>query len=523
MKSFLKKYQDSIIGAINGFDRLVFRGTIRRISSVCGIVSYMQYHKILCKDFADWSTEITNRIRSASEQVAHDCQRPIHYLNSSSIDKEEYARNIAKKDNVKKGLICLLSAVEPCMTFDLYKNREKKTLDVVARERKCLWLYHYMVHPVLGFMHARIQTWLPFTIKICINGREWLSRQMDEERIGYKRRSNCFIDIENILRAQEFLDTQLKTDWPALLNSIQDMISPAYKTVFANYPMPYYWSADESEWASDIMFKSAAQLEKIYKQLLWHGITVFQSPDVMRFLGHLNEESRSIHGNFKGQVVTSLKERPEGVRIKHWLNNNSVKIYNKEGSVLRAETTINNAREFKVYRQAENKTGKPYEWQKMRKGVADLHRRAHVSQACNNRYLDALSTVETGEIVEQQLQPICRKIQHNGYEYRALNPWSDHDAALLKVICRGEFSINGFRNRNIVEHIYPDAASLKGHDRKRLSAKVSRDLRLFKAHGLIAKVAKTHRYVLTKKGKTITSAFLIVNNSKINSLCQIAA
>ncbi len=100
---------------------------------------------------------------------------------------------------------------------------------------------------------------------------------------------------------------------------------------------------------------------------------------------------------------------------------------------------------------------------------------------------------------------------------------SDHDAALLKVICRGEFSINGFRNRNIVEHVYPDAASLKEHDRKRLSAKVSRELRLLKAHGLIAKVAKTHRYVLTKKGKTITAAFLIVNNLKVNSLCQIAA
>jgi hypothetical protein len=131
--------------------------------------------------------------------------------------------------------------------------------------------------------------------------------------------------------------------------------------------------------------------------------------------------------------------------------------------------------------------------------------------------------VETGEIVEKQLQPICQKTQYNGYEYRALNPWSDHDAALLKVICRGEFSINGFRNRNIVEHNYPDAATLKEHDRKRLSAKASRDLRLLKAHGLITKVVKTHRYVLTKKGKTITTAFLIVNNSKINSLCQIAA
>ena len=52
----------------------------------------------------------------------------------------------------------------------------------MPRYRKCLHLYHYQVHPVFGFMHARIQTWFPFAIQICLNGREWLARAMNTAR-----------------------------------------------------------------------------------------------------------------------------------------------------------------------------------------------------------------------------------------------------------------------------------------------------------------------------------------------------
>jgi hypothetical protein len=409
------------------------------------------------------------------------------------------------------------------MSFDIHKNREKKVLELVARERKCLWIYHYMFHPLLGFMHARIQTWLPFTIKICINGREWLSRQFDKKQIGYVRRANCFVDIEDIVAAQLLMDEQLKTDWPHVLDSIQKKISPAHAPLFANYPLPYYWSADESEWATDVMFKSQIQLARLYPRLLTHCISVFGSKDVMRFLGRSNEAYKGINPRFTSEVVSDIKQRPEGIRIKHRINRNSIKMYNKEGSVLRVETTINNTREFKVYRRADDNPKKPYRWQKLRKGVADLHRRAQVSQASNSRYLQALSCIELSSTVEEQLQPICRKVSWHDRRYRALNPWSDHDGLLLQAICRGEFSINGFRNRDIAAIVYPQARLLEPAVGKRITAKVSRDLRLLRAHGIISKVAKTHRYMMTNKGKQITTAFLAVNSSKISDLYKNAA
>jgi len=132
-------------------------------------------------------------------------------------------------------------------------------------------------------------------------------------------------------------------------------------------------------------------LSHIYPSLVHHGIKTFGSSDVMRFLGRSGPcDHGKVPATFKGECVSSFKERPEGVRLKHSLNGNSVKVYNKQGSVLRVETTINNPRQFKVFRTAEgDEKGQP-RWLPLRKGVADTHRFGPVADACNDRYLTAL-------------------------------------------------------------------------------------------------------------------------------------
>jgi hypothetical protein len=60
-----------------------------------------------------------------------------------------------------------------------------------------------------------------------------------------------------------------------------------------------------------------------------------------------------LHGNFKGEVKSDLKKRPEGWRIKHWMKGNTLKMYDK-WNVLCIETTVNNAREFKVLKSTDD-------------------------------------------------------------------------------------------------------------------------------------------------------------------------
>jgi len=199
MKAFMEKYNDMITGVLSGFDRILFRGTLRRISSVSGMLSYFSRQSILLKDFTNWATSITTRLCRSSESIAKETERPVHYIRSSSIAKEDFARSIAKRDKIDEGLICVLKSVDPCMSFDIRRNHETKRLDLISRARKCLWLYHYWMHPFWGFMHARIQTWAPFTIKVCANGREWLAKKLTTEAwatltsSSWKQFRKCFV------------------------------------------------------------------------------------------------------------------------------------------------------------------------------------------------------------------------------------------------------------------------------------------------------------------------------------------
>jgi hypothetical protein len=519
VNSFLQRHSQSVTGMLSGFDRVRFRGTLRLLANASGLVCLLGYLGILLKDFKEYAQSASEQIKSASLEMASTTGRPIRYLSDPSIRKEEVARQIAVEDGITQGLICVLSAVEPCWSFHVHRNRQEKRLELVSGYRKCLHLYHYYQHPLMGFMHARLQTWFPFNLFVCINGREWLARQMDQAQIDYVRRENCFTHVEDVAAAQSLLDRQLKTNWPAVLGRIGQQVNPGLDVLLARRPVDYYWSAEETEWASDVMFRKPAQLASLYPRLIRHGMESLGSVDVMRFLGQADKAQ--IHGNFMGEVVSDLKQRPEGMRIKHRVDHNAVKMYDKQESVLRVETIINNTRQLKVLRRKEGQTkGKPT-WQKMRKGVADLKRRAQVSQACNERYLNAMATVEQtvslGKITEKLCQPVIWKQKRS----RALNPLSHQDLTLLEAAGRGEFMINGLRNRDIQQLLYAAHAKDKV-EKKRQSAAVTRKLRLLRAHGLIRKVSSTHRYMVTDKGRLAISVILAARNADAPKLAKAA-
>jgi hypothetical protein len=277
----------------------------------------------------------------------------------------------------------------------------------------------------------------------------------------------------------------------------------------------YYWSVSESEFATDVCFKDMASLAKLYPQFLHHGIRSFSSADVLRFLG-----KRAVQA-CQGEVKSTLKHRTEGVRIKHMVNGNSIKIYDKEGSILRVETTIVHPEQFKVYRPAGEKFKGELKWQRLRRGIADLWRRAEVSQLANSRYLEALASLTGSTPLYREAQRVCRAVIVQRKRYRALNPWSIQDGALLEAVNRGEFTLNGLRNRDLQRHLY--SAQAKIHQRRKRSASVTRKLALLRAHGLIRKISGTHRYVLTSDGRRIITALLAARRADVDQLTRLAA
>lgn len=216
-------------------------------------------------------------------------------------------------------------------------------------------------------------------------------------------------------RPQTFLDQQLETDWPKELGRLLDQAHPLHRPIARPLGLQYYWSAAETEYATDVLFQDAASLARLYPWLVHHAMSSFSSPDVMRFLGRrVPLTTGQVNGHFQGEIISDCKHRPEGVRVKHSLRGHAIKFYDKQGSVLRVETTLVRPQEFSSYRRPEGKPKEKKRWLTLRRGVADLKRRAEVSYKANDRYLQALAATSGTVPLFQWVQKCCKPLRQAG-------------------------------------------------------------------------------------------------------------
>ncbi len=157
------------------------------------------------------------------------------------------------------------------------------------------------------------------------------------------------------------------------------------------------------------------------------------------------------------------------------------------------------------------------DWLALRRTVRDMPRRAQVSRAANRRYLEALASTSAGTPLAQAAAALCRPLTQDGRRYRALNPLNPSDAALVRAISRGDWTIAGFRNRDLQALLAPGPATSPKTARRR-SAAIGRKLRLLRAHGLIRKVPHTHRYLLTQPGRNILTALIAAQQASTEKL-----
>jgi len=512
---FITRHASKITGVLKGFDRLLFRGYLGRLNFAEGVESFLRGQGALKKDFGEFAKHVTALIREEAESVAATVDRPMTYLESSTIRKEDMARRLLKEHPVDGGLVCILSCVEPCSTWDVFRSKEHQTQELRRRLKKCLHYYFYFLDPEFGWSHVRVQTWMPYTVQIYFNGREWLARQLDAAGIEYRRADNCFLSLGDVERAQTIMDRMAMLPWRRVLDRFVSTVSPVLDLIAEQAFGSYRWSLHQCEFATDVMFKSPAALAALYPSLAKFAITDLGSEDTMRFLG------KPLVATYRGEIVTNYKRRPEGICVRHAAGGNSIKMYDKQGSVLRLEATTNKPGEFKSRRRAEGDPDSEAKMRPLRKGLADMKARVRVSDKANDRYLDALATVDSDRTVQDVIAKVLDHAEIGGRQVRALKPWSDPDVALLRAISRGEFVTNGFRSRDIARHLGTPVPT-DPNDRRKFMAKLSRHLRLLRAHGVIAKIEGTHRYRVTKPGRTLITAATAALDASIAKLKQCA-
>lgn len=528
--AFVTKFGDLFTSVLSGWDRLRLCGTLRPLFNPEWMRAHLCASKVLLKDFRDHAEALTEQIHARALAAAAAVGRPYQFLRTSRTSKEGVARALMQREGVREGLITVLGAVEPCVAMTVRLNRETGRLEPRLENRKALHLYHYFNHEQFGLCHVRVQTWYPFTVEVWVNGREWLARQMDAAGVAYVRRDNCFTHLADPLRAQSLCDAQPRADWPRLLDGLLELAHPLHAPITRPLNLDYYWTVLQSEHATDLLCKDAATLAQVYPAWVRHGLNTFGCVDVMRFLGHrVPATTGRVNGRFQAEAITSYQHRPEGVRLKHWVGQNSIKVYDKAGQVLRVETTLNAPEVFKLWLGPLRTKGKrphgkrPQEaWRRLRRSVTDLPARAALSQAANARYLQALAATRAGRPLGETVAEVCRPVAWQGKRYRALRLFAAAESAVLAMINRGAFTVEGFRNADVQAALSAGPARTTSEKRRR-SAAAGRWLRLLRAHGLIRKVPGRHRYLVSEKGRELITLVITAQHADVEKLSAIAA
>ena len=483
-----ERHESQIAGVLSCWDRMLVFGTLPKICYAEGMTSYLYERKIRIFDYPRFAEPFRNELRDNAERLAAETGIEIEFLRKRNARKEDRVKEILAKRGDHPGLVCILSAMEPCTTYKPWHNKGTGKTSLLPDDGKCLHYYFYFLDEELGLCYVRVPTWLPCRLQIYFNGHNWLARLLCKRKIDFTLLDNAFVEIADWGRAQQIANgLEMKR-----LHHRLDEFARRFCPIHRAFGVAYHWSVDQCEYATDIVFKRQADLAAIYGNLTRTAIHTVKPDNIATFLG------RKLSTQYEGEMGNRFNIRIEGTRIKHTMGPVSLKLYDKFGVVLRIETTVNDLTFFKHYREVEHRDGtKETKWASMQKTIYSLPALREILEAANRRYLEFLSTIEDPRNGRDKLDKLSQPVRQEGRSYPGFNLFDANDETLLRVIARGEFNISGLQNKALRRFLHGKS-----------SGQVSRLLKRLRLHGLIKKVGHTYKYYLTRFGKDVIATGL---------------
>jgi hypothetical protein len=482
------RFSKLIEGTLSCYDRIVVMGTMTGLNHPDGMAAYLYTHGIRLFDYPRFAEPFRDEIRANAEKLAKDHGVEIEFQRSkSAFRKEDHIHEIIAKRGDHPGLVHILSAMEPCGSYEPWHNKQTGKTFLRYKDAKCLHYYFYFIDAQLGLCYLRVPTWAPFRLQFYCNGHNWLANRLRQEGIAFQQMDNTLIHVSDYARAQDIANGFSVKMLHDILNQAALLYCPVLTHFTDTYPDPYHWSIMQAEYATDIVFKRQKDLDPLYDRLVRTAIHAVKAENVATFLG------RKLHPLYEDEVGNDFHTRVEGTRIKHHMGPASIKMYDKQSLVLRIETTINDVSFFKHRREVvhRDKT-KEMKLAPMQKTIYSLGPLRELLDAANRRYIAFLSDLIDPVGGVGKLDKLSSPVVKNDRTYKGFNLFDKKDLDLFLALARGEWNLSGFQNSNL---------------RRLLSAltgpQLSRILKRLHLHGLIRKVGKTYKYYLTRFGQQV--------------------
>jgi hypothetical protein len=484
-----ERYADEIAGVLHCYDRIVISGQLGSICYAKGMTKYLYAQGIRIFDYPKtFADPLRNTIRENAIVLAESAGLEIEFITKyKSFRKEERIQTILEERGCQPGLVHIFSAMESCQAYEPWHDKAIKKTYVRMKQNKCLHYYFYFMDEMLGLCYLRVPTWCPFRLQFYCNGHNILANQLRSQQIDFEMADNAFLTIADFAQANALA----KSLTVEALHARLDAYAATYCPAAATLQMGYNWSIMQAEYATDIIFRNQTALQAFYPHLVETLIQAVKPADIATFLG------RKLHSNYQDEMGNRFNRRWLGTRIKHTMGPVTLKIYDKFSLVLRIETTVNDVAFFDHYRQVQHRDGTTStRYAPMKKTIYSLPPLAETLYAVHLRYLKFISDIDTPDGGADNLYHLAETEIVENRRYKGFNLLSEEDSSLFRTLASGEFTINGFSNRTLRQHL----PTLN-------SGQVTRLLKRLHVHGLIKRVGKHYRYYLADLGRrTITLA-----------------
>ncbi len=448
-------------------------------------------------DYPKFADPFKETIRANAERLAIENGVEIEFIRKSGVRKESIISEKIQKWGNHLCIVHIISAMEACHTYKPWHDKSTGKTFLKPDQSKCLHYYFYFIDPQVSLGYVRVPTWCPFRVQVYINGHNLLASEPGLAGIDYTMIDNVFDSIQDVGKAQELSDKISIEKLHRKLEEFAWQFCPVYK----DFNLRYHWSVMQAEYATDMVYKKQEDLQKFYSELVATAIHTIKPENIATFLG------QKLDPRYQGEVGNNYNVRIEGIRVKHTMGSVSIKMYDKFSKILRIKTTANDISFFKHFRGVVHRDGTTsHEMAPLKKNIYSLSFLSENLKASNKRYLEFISAFDNKKIGRKRLEKVTSSKIEGKRNYKGFNFFCKDDLLILIAIIRGEFNINGFRNKNLQKMLGYTAS------------KISRLIKRLRVHGLIKKASDSYKYYITKIGKET-----IIMAQKIKELVLVPA
>ena len=392
--------------------------------------------------------------------------------------KDDVAAEYLAAFSQEEGVLFVGKAQEKTPVFRTEKRRNPQTGQtypwIVRSTAMVNHYYFYCVDKDFGPFFLKFCSYFPYTAKLCLNGHEYLKRQLDQEGMGYESLDNGILSCEDPKRVQQLADRLSAAKIDALLRKWLARLPHPFTVQDRKAGYRYEVSILQAEFSLTQVLDRPVSGRIFFEEVIRENLDLGR-PDRVQLIFNRRVGKRT-PGRFRTRVLTEGVVPSLHVDYKR----SRIKQYHKEGRALRTETTINDPRDFGIGKRLEN-----------------LSALRTVGFQANRRLLDVQQVSHDCMLDEDAFRQVTQPIHVDHQRASALRFADPCVLALLSALLVFRLLPQGFSNRQFREHWAP----LLGKRPSEITpGRMTYQLRRLRLHGLIVRQPGTHRYRVTDFG-----------------------